>query len=47
MNYEEARLAAEICRRYSSAVESHLYMNMSVEAAREAIEVAKIGRAHV
>ena len=40
MSFEEACLAAEICRRYAAAVESHLYMNMSVEQAHEAIQVA-------
>lgn len=41
MNYDEARLAAEVCRRYAAAVEKKLYMDMSTNQAREAIAVAE------
>jgi hypothetical protein len=40
MNYDEARQAAEVCRRYAAGVESKLYMDMTVAQAREAIALA-------
>ena len=41
MNYDEACLAAEICRRYAAAVEKRLYMDMTTNQAREAIAVVE------
>jgi hypothetical protein len=41
MTYEDMMEAAKYLRKYARAVESHLYMNMSADAAREEIDSAE------
>jgi hypothetical protein len=42
MKFEEVMAAAQICRRYAAAVESKLYMGMSINEAHDRIEEATL-----